>query len=196
MDELHRGRLAVGGGAVDVLLRRADHLVARELQETGLLDPAELGEDLLAQHRIVDLEHQGGDQFPAIRNQRIIGLQLVQDLRGAALLDEQHLVDLQPHGVVALEIECGMGTQGHPAVLLDLDQGLTLVRTDLGVGVHVHDIGCGDLVRHFGALSMVSLVGHGVGIQTSESVGSREDLDGMIGLARQRGLALDPLHPL
>src|SRR3546814_1036583 len=44
VDELHRGRLAVGGGAVDVGLRLADDALALDLQEGRLLDAAQLRE--------------------------------------------------------------------------------------------------------------------------------------------------------
>src|SRR3546814_1435961 len=57
VDELHRGSLAVCGGAVDVLLGRADDALAIDLEECRLLDAAELRQEGLAELRIVDLEH-------------------------------------------------------------------------------------------------------------------------------------------
>ena len=57
--------------------------------------------------RVVDLEHDRRDELAALRDQRVIGRQLVCDLRLAALLDVQHLLDLLPHRLEILEIEGG-----------------------------------------------------------------------------------------
>src|SRR3546814_8729358 len=88
VDELHRGSLAVCGGAVDVLLGRADDALAIDLEECRLLDAAELRQEGLAALRIVDLEHHRGDQLAALRNQRVVSTQLVLDLLLATFLDE------------------------------------------------------------------------------------------------------------
>ncbi len=71
---------------------------------------------------IVDLDHEGGDQLAPFRDQRIIGRELVGELRGAAALDVQHLLHLQPHGVEALEVE------GHEGA--DFDAARPLERGD------------------------------------------------------------------
>ena len=68
--------------------------------------PPSRAEHVGAPRRIVDLEHDRGDQLGALRDQRVVGRQLVGDLRLAALLDVQHLLDLLPHRLVILEIEC------------------------------------------------------------------------------------------
>src|SRR3546814_6503132 len=48
---------------------------------------------------------RSGHQLPALRDQRVVRLQLVRDLRLAAALDEQHLVHLLPPRLVALRSE-------------------------------------------------------------------------------------------
>src|SRR3546814_15285533 len=55
--------------------------------------------------RILDLKHHGGHQLGALRDQGIIGGQLVGNLFSAAAFGQQHLLHLEQHGVEILEIE-------------------------------------------------------------------------------------------
>ena len=59
--------------------------------------PPRLGEHVVRRDGIVDLEHDGGDQLAAVGDQRVVGAQLIRDLRLAALLDVEHLLHLMPH---------------------------------------------------------------------------------------------------
>ena len=99
-----------GGGKV---------LLAVDLDEHALLDPAQPTQDVQTADRLVDLEHHGGDKLVALRHQRVIGAQLVRDLLLSALLDVEHLVDLVEHRIEALEIERREWTDLDPAVALD-----------------------------------------------------------------------------
>jgi len=89
-----------------------------------VLDAAQVGEHTGAAQRIVDLEHHGRHQLSTLRDQRIVGGELVGQLPGAALLDEEHLVHLVQHGVVGLEVEGGERPDLEPAVLLQLGHAL------------------------------------------------------------------------
>ena len=55
-----------------------------------------------------------------LRDQRVVGGELVVDLRVAALLDVQHLLHLLPHRVEILEIEGRERADLDPPALLDL----------------------------------------------------------------------------
>src|SRR3546814_16328704 len=87
----------------------------------------------LAAHRIVDLEHDRGNQLAALGDQRVVGPQLVLDLRLAAFFDPQHLVDLLPHGLIALEIEGGDRTDLDPAMALQRQDAVAILIALLAV---------------------------------------------------------------
>src|SRR5260370_112204 len=108
MDELHRrGLVVVAARVLAVALRDAANRLAADDQYHVILDAAESFERGLAARLLVDLEHYRGDQLAALRDQRVVGAQLVFDLRLAALFDVKHLVDLMPHRRIILEIEGG-----------------------------------------------------------------------------------------
>lgn len=92
--ELHRRGLALGRGPIGILLGGALDAFAVDHEEGGFLDAAELAENILAPHRIVDLDHEGGDQFAAVGNERVVGLELAPHLLRPTLLDVDHLVHL------------------------------------------------------------------------------------------------------
>src|SRR5581483_6024223 len=86
VDELDRGRLALGGAAVLVGLGPALDALAADLDEGGLLDAAELGKEAGPAIGVVDLEQHGRDQLAAVRHQGIVGRELACELLGAAAL--------------------------------------------------------------------------------------------------------------
>ena len=98
--------------------------------------------------RVLDFEHHRGGQLVALRDHRVIGRKLVRELRLAALLDAQHLLHLQPHRVVVLEIERGVGAYGNAPVGFDLADGAALFVADALVGFERKNIGGGDFVLH------------------------------------------------
>ena len=102
-----------------------------------LLEPGQEGG---AAHRIVDLEHHGGDQFAALGHERVLGAQLLGDLRLAALLDEQHLVDLASHGRVVLEKKHAIGTHLQAPVAFRLHQRAPARLALLGVPRHRNNV--------------------------------------------------------
>ena len=55
--------------------------LAADTDEGLVLDAAQHGQHAGAADRIVDLEHHRGDQLAALRDQRIVGRELVGDLR-------------------------------------------------------------------------------------------------------------------
>ena len=110
----------------------------------AVLDPSQAVELALPARRVVDFQHHRRDQGVALRNQRIVGLELARDLLLAAALNMEHLVDLHPHGLEALEMEGGERADGEPALALQCrDRGAAFI-ADLGVVRHVHDIGAGE----------------------------------------------------
>ena len=123
-----------------------------DLQEEAVLDAAQAGQRGLAADRILDLEHHRGDQLGALRDQRIVGRQLVGDLRRPAALGQQHLLDLEEHGVEALEIDRAVRPQLHPAQALDRQQRRAALLAHLG------ELGVGQQV---GAGHLAKVGGHG-----------------------------------
>ena len=93
---------------------------AADLDIDVVLDAGEAAEFPVAADLVVDLEHQRRDQFRAVGDQRIIGVEFVGDLFGAAALDMQHLMHLMEHGRVVLEIERRIGTDRDAAGALQL----------------------------------------------------------------------------
>ena len=171
VQEMHRGRLALGGGAVDIGLGHRSDGLAREAHGHGFLDAAQAGQERGPPDRVVDLEHQRGDQLVALGDQRVVGVELVGDLRLAALFDVEHLVDLVPHGVIGLEVEGGIGADACAAVALRLGDPAAAVGALAGVGLGRHDVGVLDL----------ALGDHVQGsFHASQSVGARHQFDRMV----------------
>src|SRR5947208_15938722 len=95
-DELDRRGLAVRIGVFPGRIGLAADLLATDLDERAILDAAEPGQAGRPAARVVDLEHDGRDQLVSLRNERVIGRQLIRDLSLAALFDVQHLLNLLP----------------------------------------------------------------------------------------------------
>src|SRR5438045_9457363 len=104
-DELHRRGLAVGVGVFPCRVGFAADLLAGGFDKGAILDAAEPGEGRGAESRVVDLEHHRRDKLATLRNQRVVGLEFIRDLRIATLLAVEHLLDLLPHRREILEIE-------------------------------------------------------------------------------------------
>ena len=104
-----------------------------DLEKNVVLDPAQARQHRGPARRVVDLEHDRGDQLLSLRDQRIVGGQLVLDLRIAALLDMQHLLHLVPHRLVILEVEGREGPDLQPTAPFDLGDPLALIAADRGV---------------------------------------------------------------
>ena len=152
--------------------------LAAELEEEVVLDPAQLAQHAGAADRIVDLEHQGGDQLRALRDQRVVGGQFVGQLLVAALLDQQHLLDLEQHGLEALEIDGALGAERDPAQALGRQQGgaaRPCARRELGGG---DDVGGGDLA-----------VAAGMAVSIRRGRRRGQDFD-RVGLGGRRGALL------
>ena len=123
---------------------------------------AEAGEELGAAHGIVDLEHHRRDQFAPVGHEGVIGREFAGQLLRAALLDVQHLLDLHPHGLEALEMQRGDRAHFHAPHALQRHDGLAARRCG---GRHSRwRAGC-RMRRSCGPCS--------------GSVGAGEDLDGM-----------------
>ena len=147
--ELHRRGLAVVARAFLVFFRHALDGLATDADEGAVLDAAEARQRAGAVHRIVDLEHDGGDQLAALRDQRIIGGEFIGQLPGASLLDEQHFEHLVQHGVERLEVEGCEGADFEAAMLLQLGDAAAALGADLGVFRRGQDIGSRDaFLRH------------------------------------------------
>jgi len=86
-----------------------------------------------ASGRVVDLEHDRGDQLLSLRDQWIVCGKLVRDLRLAALLDMQHLLHLVPHRLVILEVEGRKRADLQPTAPFDLGNPLASIASDRGV---------------------------------------------------------------
>jgi hypothetical protein len=99
----------------------------------------------LAAGLVLDLDHERGDQFPALGNKRVVGVQFVLDLFLAATLDIEHFMNLGPHGVVILEIERTERAASHPTVALDLHHFRTMRLAHPAVFFHGQDIVPGNL---------------------------------------------------
>jgi len=98
---------------------------------------------VLRRASLVDLEHHRGDQLAALRDERIVGAQLVLDLLLAALFDVEHLMDLMPHRRIILEIEGGERADLDTARPLHLGHALAPLGTLLDVVGERHDVGAG-----------------------------------------------------
>src|SRR5947207_12206045 len=144
-DELDRRGLAVRIGVFAGRVGFAADLVAGNIDKRAILDAAEPRQNRGAATRIVDLEHDGRDEFTALRDERVVGRQLVRDLRLAALFDVEHLLHLLPHRRKILEVE-GRDRPDLDAPLLfqfgDLAAALT---AHLDVFVERQDVGAGQL---------------------------------------------------
>src|SRR5262249_55852708 len=84
-DELHRRGLSLGTGVLAGRIGPALDALAGDPDKGAVLDAAEPRQRGFAALRIVDLEHDGGAEFAALRDQRVVGCQLVLDLLLAAL---------------------------------------------------------------------------------------------------------------
>src|SRR5260370_27994797 len=144
-EELHRGGLALWAGVLTGRVGLATDALARDLNEGAVLDPAETRQGGFAALRVVDLEHHRGDQFAALRDQRIVGRQLIGDLRFSALLDVQHLLALLPHRVEILEIEGGERAYFDSAVLFDFTDLAPALAPYVDVLVERQDVGARQL---------------------------------------------------
>src|SRR5258708_39412556 len=90
MNELPgRGFVVLAACVLAVAFRDAANLLAADAQNHVLLDAAEPFERGLAAFLVVDFEHHCSDELVSLGYQRIIGAQLIVDLRLAALLDVQ-----------------------------------------------------------------------------------------------------------
>ena len=116
---------------------------AADLDKGVIFDTAEPGQLAGAPRRIVDFEHDRRDQLGPLRDQRIIGGELVFYLSFAAFLDVQHLLHLLPHRVEILEIECRERADLDPPTFLDLGDLGAALPAHLGVFVERQDIGAG-----------------------------------------------------
>ena len=123
-------RLAVGAGAVDILLGFRRHLLAADHQVDVPVDSAQCLQERRAALFLVDFEHKGAGEFRSVRDHRIIGSQFIGQLFVAAFLDAQHFLDLQPHAFPAFELDRGIGTDRDPPVFLAQDRFLPLVLAD------------------------------------------------------------------
>jgi SH3-like domain-containing protein len=140
MDELNGGGLALGARAIDVGLRHACHRLLAHANESGVLDAAETGEEGLSPGGVVDLEEDRGHQLAAVGNERVVGAEFIADLRFAALFDVQHLLHLQPHAVIVLEMEGRDRSDLKPSVLLPGDHRLPTYGPHLGVFGGRHEV--------------------------------------------------------
>ena len=131
----------------------AGDALAADGEEHVVLDLAEPGQRAVALRRVFDLEHHRGDQLVAFGDQRVVGVELVLDLRLAAALDVQHLLHLQPHRVEALEIEGAIGPDIDAARALRLADAAAMLAALGGILLGRQDVGAGDLAlwRHGGA---------------------------------------------
>src|SRR5579864_3302029 len=144
MQEVHGRGLAVVARALDVALRQARAAARSHLKEEAVLDPAELGQDAGAADRIVDLEQDRRHQLVALRDERVVGGELVGDLRLAALLGQQHLLHLEQHRFEALEQHGAPGAEMDATQRLDRHQ-LGAAGLALGAVLFVGDqVGAGD----------------------------------------------------
>jgi len=142
------GHAFVACGAIAGLVcALAANLLAGEGQVHLVLDAAQPVQQLVALHRILDLEHHRRDQFAALGDERVVGGELVHDLRLAAALDRQHLVHLVPHGVEILEIECRMRADLDAAVLLERADALAVIAPFALVAIHRQDVGAGQVAE-------------------------------------------------
>ena len=145
--ELHRGGLAVFTAALLIALGDAVDLLVAHPDKRLVFDAAQHAERARPAHRIVDLEHHRCDQLGALRDQRIVGRQFVGQLRVAALLDEQHLLHLVQHRLVAFEVEGCEGTHFETAVLLERGHARASLRTLGGIFGQRQERGRLDLAR-------------------------------------------------
>ena len=144
VQEVHRARLARGAGALDILFGHGGNADGADGQEDMLLDPAYRAQERVAPLGILDLEHQRRGQLAAIGHHRVIGCQFVGQLLLAALLNAQHLLDLQPHAVPAFEGNHRMRADRQAREFLGQDAFLALVLADQLVIGEVHDVLAGD----------------------------------------------------
>ena len=96
-------------------------LEAIDLDVQGFLDTDQSGQFAFALLYIVVLDHERGFPVVAIRNQWIVGLELLVDAFGLEdLFDAQHFLDLVLDGQTVFEIQGGVGPQRHLAGFLVL----------------------------------------------------------------------------
>ena len=132
--------------------------IAADLHEDRFLDPAQGQQHRVAALFILDFQHHGGDQFLALRDQRIVGGQLVRDLRLAARLDVQHLLNLLPHRREILEIEGREWADLDAPLPLQLADLAAPLAPDLDVFVERQDVGAGQLAPGSGLLVVHALL--------------------------------------
>ena len=89
-------------------------------------------------------------QLRALRYQRIVGGELVGELRLSAFFDEQHFLDLEQHRLEGLEIEGAYRPDLDPAQLLHRQQRLAALCALTAEGARVDDILRGDAAKRGG----------------------------------------------
>lgn len=132
-DELHRGGLALRAGIFTGRVRFAADAEPSGFDERAVFDAAELHQSPGAALRVVDFEHHRRVELAALRDQRVVGRQLVGDLVVAAFLDIEHLVDMAPHRREILEIECRERPDLEAAALFQLGDLAPALAADLEV---------------------------------------------------------------
>ena len=144
-DELHRGGLALRAGVFTGRVRLAADAEPGGFDERAVFDAAELHQSPGAALRVIDFEHHRRVELAALRDQRVVGRQFVDDLFVAAFLDIEHLVDLAPHRREILEIECRERPDLEAAALFQLGDLAPALAADPGVFVERQDVGAADL---------------------------------------------------
>jgi hypothetical protein len=95
--------------------------------------------------RLADLDEHGRRQLTPPEQQRVVDGQLLGDL---VVVDDalgaEHLLDLEPHGLVVLEDERQVAADADPAIGLERDDRLASRRAHLLVVVQVQELGGGD----------------------------------------------------
>src|SRR5215831_12287714 len=133
LDELDRRSFAFGAGVLARRVRLAADPLPGDIEKDVVFDPAQARQYRIAAPRIIDLEHDRRNQVAALRDKRIVCVELVFDLRISAFLDVQHLLHLVLHRVVILEIERRKRADFEPALPFDLGNPFALRTSNIGV---------------------------------------------------------------
>ena len=124
-------------------LEGADHDVGPDLQAhvVARVDAEQVVEHGLDPVGLLDLDEHGGRQLAGPRQQRVVDRDLLGDLPGVDdALGADHLLDLEPHGLAALEHKRQVATDGHPPLGLQRDDRAASLVAHLLVLVEVQDL--------------------------------------------------------
>src|SRR5215472_7283482 len=140
LDELDRRGFAFGAGVLSRRVRLAADPLPGDIEKDVVFDPAKAPQHRIAAPRVVDLEHDRRNQLAIPRNERIVCVELVFELRLPAFLDVQHLLRLMPNRVEILEIKRRKRADFEPALSFDLGNPSALCASNIGVFGERQDI--------------------------------------------------------